>query len=194
MIDALRMMRTQNLQQTAARTAAPAPATQPRFGDIQAAPTSQQDLFKKSVQPVEPKTNLEKSTPSGGLGGLFQTLKSKCLPAITPASVEKPTQAATAQVNEAAKRAVATNPFTREAILLAKDVDIVGMQNPTMKTQSLNSTKPEQKPKPIGGLSAIALPFAGVGMLAAPVLAPAALVVKPALVNPFLSQLPILIP
>jgi hypothetical protein len=196
MLDALRMMRTQNMQQPAARTATPAPATQPRFGEIQAAPAPQQDLFKRNAPSVEPKPILEKSAPSGGLGGLFQTLKSNLLPSITPAPVDKSTQvqAANAQVNDATKRVAATNPFAREAILLDKNVVFAGLQTPAMKTQSLNGTKPEQKPKPIGGLSAIALPFAGVGLLAAPVLAPAALVVKPALVNPFLSQLPILIP
>lgn len=204
-LDALRMMRMQNLRTPVSRSVkAPAPSVLFGKSNLTPKPALLNDLFQKAEQPIPGPVAkggrivgtkipfLEKPAPSGGLGGLFQTLKSNWLPPVTPAPAQQPSQA----FQEAAKRVnPAANPFkTMEAILLAKTEDLAGAQNPALRTQSLNGTKPDLSKKPIGSLTAIALPFAGVGLLAAPVLGPTALVVNPALLNPVVNQLPILIP
>jgi hypothetical protein len=214
-LDILKLVHMPDLQKTTSPTAAArpaAPASTNVFGGVKNTPAPKpalkNDLFQKSDQSetapmskggrmVESakKPLLEKPAPSGGLGRLFQTLRSNCLPPVAPASVSASTQATQEAAQKANLVAPAANPFkTMEAILLGKAENLAGLQNPALKTQSLEGAKPEMNKKPIAGLAGVALPLAGIGLLAAPVLGPAALVVKPGLLNPIVTQLPVLVP
>lgn len=235
-LDALKLIRTQSLRQPVARRAVSAMTHAP-VNSFKPAAAPKPDLFQKglqqlqsghpevaplpsrmpkvirgavkpSVQPELHKALLEKPAPSGGLGGLFQTLKTRFLPKVTPAPAQpamnpaqklrQAMQASKMQIAETAPKpagASQNNPFrSMESVLLNHNMEAAGLKNPGLTAQAANGLKREANPKPATGLAAVTMPLTGVGLLTAPVAAPAAMVVKPALINPFVAKLPVIIP
>ena len=191
-LDALKLMRATGMR--------PNPSAMPQrpvaFGKAQAvaSPAIQKDLFQKegpakgsgmlpkTIRTPQTANLLEKPALSGGRGGLFQALKTQA----QKFKDSPPVFGNTQKVNAATR----PNPFkVMDSTTLVKNGETSGAQSSALKTQALTGTKQDMKSRPSGGVAPVALSFAGVGMLVAPVMGPAALVAKPGLINGMVSKL-----
>jgi len=228
-LDALKLMRTQGMRQPAARRViAPVaqplvnifktgPKAAPKLDQFQKAlaqpevtkfPKAVRGAIKPTLHPEAHQALLEKPAPSGGLGGLFQTLKTKWLAKVTPAPVQpalNPVQnlrqameANRMHVAETAPKPFAAgqnNPFrTMEALLLNDKTEAAGLREAAQSSRATNKLGQNANPNPASGIAAVTMPLAGVGLVASPLVGPAAIVMKPALMNPFVAKLPVIIP
>lgn len=222
-LDALKLIRTQGMRPAATRLGSARAATQPLINLFQSAPGPKMDQFQQQVSGLakqgrfgqkaiaQPEAHkpalLGKPAPSGGMGGLFQTLKSKWFGSTVPAPVQnsllhpmkKLQQAIEAQKMDLAETvpkpsAIApVNPFrTVEAILLhPQQTEVMASKAPALVSQSLSGTALDTGRKLVNRATDATMSIAGMALLAAPIAAPAAAVSQ---VNPFVLKLAAFIP
>ena len=202
MMDALQTMKFLRNPgtQPGATGMATAPAAAPKFGGLPSKlpnpGTLEKDVFQKTnaadagsvpkggkIVNAANAAPLEKPAPLGGLGRFFQALKSKLTPQSAISALPAPARLSMQALQDAHAATQKVNPAA-----------LVGNQNPALKAGALNQFKLDFNKKPMASFAALALPIAGLGLLAAPVVAPSALAVNPALLNPVVNQLPIFIP
>ncbi len=209
-LQAMRFLRNPGIQSGATGLAS-APAAAPKFGDLSSklpTPTTlEKDVFQKAnadagsmpkggkIVNAANAAPLEKPASGGGLGRFFQALKSRLTPDSTSSALPAPARLSVQtlqDVQTAAQKATtvqAANPFkTMEAILLGNPTALTGGQNLALKTANQFKLDLNKKP-PMASIATLALPIAGLGLLAVPVVAPSALAVNPALLNPVVLSL-----